>query len=52
MNRSKWKVTATEPVEKLIVDKLDLGDNMWSDSFTVKVPDHEITVIKMERIKK
>jgi hypothetical protein len=46
----KWKVTTEEPEEKLLVNKLELGEKMWSPAFTVKVPAHDITVIKMKRI--
>jgi hypothetical protein len=39
-----------EPTEKTLVEKLPLGDRMWSDSFNVTVPAHKIVVVKMKRI--
>ncbi len=46
----KWHVSQHETEERDI-GELDLKDNMWSKPFTVKVPKHKITVIKMKRIK-
>ncbi len=45
----KWQVTQHE-TEEHDIGTVVLGKKMWSKPFTVKVPKHKITVIKMKRV--